>query len=188
MRQDEFISRANTVMEEMRVAFANFEAALQEERRRYWLALVDAFDEGIEQEEEKHRKKGGNPYTALIGGGLMAIGEIIKKDSNNFWSDYFNKLGDDVSKGADLVVRVSPKEGISMFESFDILELPKREWRKQDAKGRLLLTPAEFKSRMQVLRKDIRLMEEPWPLPVETKQAASTLLDKLKGKPDPVAH
>jgi len=112
----------------------------------------------------------------------MAIGEIIKRDSKNFWSDYFSKLGDDISKGTDVVVRVSPKEGILMLQSFDILELPKREWGKQDAEGRLLLTPAEFKSRIQVLRRQIRGMEEPWPLPVEMKQASSTPLGPIENQ------
>ena len=180
MTQDEFISRANAVVKQMRVAFANFEAALREERRRYWLAFVDAFDKSVEHEEEKHRKKGRNPYTGLIGGGLMVIGEIIKRDSKDFWSGYFSKLGDDICKGTDLVVRVSPEEGILMFEGFDILELPKGEWRKQDMEGRLSLTPAEFKSRMHELRRGIRGMEEPWLLPVELKQAAYVPLEPIE--------
>jgi hypothetical protein len=188
MTQDEFISRTNAVVEQMRMASANFEAALPEERRRYWLAFVDAFDKYVEQKEEKHRRKNMNPYKALIGGGLMIIGEVIKRESKNFWPGYLSKLGDDISKGTDLVIRVSPKEGILMFEGFDILELPKGAWGKQDARGRLLITPTEFKSRIQVLRRDIWAMEEPWPLPVEVKQGASTLLDRLEGKPDPVAH
>ena len=137
--------------------------ALRKERRRYWLAFVDAFDKGVEQEAGKHRRKGGNLYTGLIGGGLMAIGDVMKRDPKSFWSGYeLSKLGDDISKSTDLVIRVSPEGG------------------KQDAEGRLLLTPAEFKSRMQELRRHIRGMEEPWPLPVEIKQAATTTLEPTK--------
>jgi hypothetical protein len=181
MKPDEFKFRVNAVVEEMEAGFANFDAALREERRRYWLAFVDAFDDGVEQEAEKHRRKGGNLYTGLIGGGLMAIGDVMKRDPKSFWSGYgLSKLGDDISKGTDLVIRVSREEGIAMFESFGMLELPKREWGKQDAGGRLLLTPAEFKSMMQELRRHIRGMEEPWPLPVEIKQAVTTPLEPTR--------
>ncbi len=181
MTRDEFISRADAVVEQLRVAFANFEDALREERRRYWLAFVDVFDQEVEEAAGKHGSKGVNPYMTLIGGALMVTGDMMERNPKNFVSGYgFSKLGDDISKGTDLVVRISPKDGIAMLESFKILEFPKRDWPKQDAEGRLLLTPAEFKSRMQELRREIRGMEEPWPLPVEMKQAETAIVGLTK--------
>ena len=183
MKPDEFKFRVNAVVEEMEAGFENFDAALREERRRYWLAFVDPFDKRVEEETERHNRKGMNPYTSRIGGGLMAIGELMKIDSKSFLSGYgLSKLGYDISKGTDLVIRVSPEEGIAMLESFEILELPEGRWGKQDAEGRLFFTPAEFKSRMQELRRYIRGMEEPWPLPVEIKQAATTTLEPTQNQ------
>ena len=177
MRRDDFVSRASVVVEQISLGFENFDTALREERRRYWLALTDAFDQGVEERAKNHERKRGNPYTAAIGGGLTWIGDIMKKDPKNRWSGHgIGNLGYDISKGTDLVIRVSPKEGILMFEGFEIAELPKGEWGRQDAEGRLLLTPTEFKSRMQELRTYIQGIEEPWPLPVEIRQAATTLL------------
>jgi hypothetical protein len=172
MRQDEFISRADAVVEQIRVAFDNFDGALRQERRRFWLAVVDARVQEVEEAARKHRGKGVNPWRASFGIGLMLIGGIREGDPKSFLSGYgLSKLGDDIAKGTDLVIRAGPDEGIAMLERFRILELREGEWGKQDAEGRLLLTPAEFTSRMQELSRHIRSMEEPWPLPVEIKQA-----------------
>ena len=47
MRQDGFISRTNAVVQQMKVAFANFDVPLREERRGYWLASIDVFYNGV---------------------------------------------------------------------------------------------------------------------------------------------
>jgi hypothetical protein len=176
MKPDEFKSRVNAVADEMSKGFENFDAALREERRRYWLLLMDGCEKTVEDQREAHRRQESNPYRAAMGLGFTALGEIVKLAAKSDMAGYpFTKFGDGLSKVKELVIAVSPDEGISMLGDFEMLELPRGEWRKQDEKGRLLLTPAEFQLRMQDLKSNLASMEEPFPLPIEIEQAATAL-------------
>ncbi len=176
MKPDEFKSRANAVADKMKEGFENFDAALREERRRYWLLLVDEYEKTVEHRQEAHRRQEPNLYQAGMGLGFTLFGEIVKLAAKSNMAGYpFTKFGDNLSKGKELVIAVSPAEGISMLGDFEMLELPTGEWRKQDEKGRLLLTPAEFQLRIQDLKSNLASMEEPYPLPIEMKQAATAL-------------
>jgi len=176
MKPDEFKSRANAVAGQMRKGFENFDAALREERRRYWLLLMDECEKTVEKQREAHIRQKSNPYRAGMGLGMTLFGEIVKLAAKSDMAGYpFTKLGDSLSKVKELVIAVSPDEGIFMLGGFEMLELPEGEWRKQDEKGRLLLTPAEFQLRIQDLKSNLASMEEPFPLPIEIKQAATAV-------------
>lgn len=150
--------------------------ALREERGKYWLLLLGAFEKEVEEAEEKHRREELNPYRVGISFGITVLGEIVKLVAkDNGVGKFLTRLGDDISKGKDLVIAVSQEKGMLMLGDFEILELPGGEWGKRDEKGRLLLTPSEFKRRIQELRSHILGMEEPFPLPIEAKQAATAL-------------
>ena len=178
MKPDEFKSRANAVADKMKEGFENFDAALREERRRYWLLLMDGCEKTVEHRQETHRRQELNPYRAAMGLGITVLGEIVKLAAKSDTAGYpFTKFGDNISRGKELVIAVSRDEGIFMFGDFEMLELPRGEWRKQDEKGRLLLTPAEFQLRIQDLKSNLASMEEPFPLPIEIKQAATALSD-----------
>ena len=176
MKPDEFKSRANAVADEMRKGFENFDAALREERRRYWLLLIGEYEKTVEHRQEAHRRQEPNLYRAGMGLGLTALGEIVKLAAKSDMAGYlFAKLGDDLPKGKELVIAVGRDEGIFMLGGFEMLELPTGEWGKQDDEGRLLLTPAEFQLRIQDLKSNLVSMEEPFPLPIEIEQAATAL-------------
>lgn len=176
MKPDEFKSRVNAVADEMRKGSENFDAALREERRRYWLLLMDGCEKTVEDRQETHRRQESNPYRAGMGLGLTALGEIIKLAAKGNMAGYlFTKFGDDLSKGKELVIAVSGDKGIFMLRDFEMLELPTGEWGKQDEKGRLLLTPAEFKLKIEDLKSNLVSTDEPYPLPIEIKQAATAL-------------
>jgi hypothetical protein len=173
MKPDEFKFRAKAVADRMRKEFENFDAALRGERRRYWLLLVDECEKTVEHRQEAHRRQEPNLHRAAMGLGFTLFGEIVKLAAKSEMAGYpFTKLGDALSKVKELVIAVSPDEGIFMLGGFEMLELPEGEWRKQDEKGRLLLTPAEFQLRIQDLRSNLASMEEPYPLPIEIMQAA----------------
>ncbi len=176
MKPDEFKCRVSAVIEGIQEGFRNFDVALREERRKYWLLFLDAFEKEVEVAEDKHRREELNPYRAGISFGITALGEIVKlvaKDTRA--GQPLTRLGDNISKGKDLVIAVSPEEGIPTLRDFEMLELPRGECGKRDEKGRLLLNPSEFKRRIQELRSCILGMEEPFPLPIEVKQAATAL-------------
>ena len=176
MKPDEFKFRANAVADEMRKGFENFDAALREERRRYWLLVIDECEKTVAHRQEAHRRQEPNLHRAAMGLGFTLFGEIVKLAAKSDMAGYlFTKLGDDLSKVKELVIAVSPDVGIFMLGGFEMLELPEGEWRKQDEKGRLLLTPAEFQLRIQDLKSNLASMEEPFPLPIEIKQAATAL-------------
>ncbi len=173
MKPDEFKFRAKAVADKMKEGFENFDAALREERRRYWLLLVDECEKTVEHRQEAHRRQEPNLYRAKMGLGFTLFGEIVKLAAKSDMAGYpFTKLGDDLSKGRELVIAVSPDEGIFMLGGFEMLELPEGEWRKQDEKGRLLLTPAEFKLKIQDLKSNLVSTDDPYPLPIEIMQGA----------------
>ena len=174
MKQDEFKFKANAVADKMKEGFENFDAALREERRKYWLLLMDEYERAVEHRQERHRRQELNLHRAGMGLGLTVLGEIVKLATKSDMAGYpFTKLGDDLSKVNDLVIAVTPDEGIFMLGGFEMLELPEGERGKQDEKGRLLLTPAEFILRIQDLKSNLASMEEPLPLPIEINQAAT---------------
>lgn len=176
MKPDEFKSRANAVTDKMMEGFESFDAALRGERRRYWLLLMDECEKTVAHRQEAHRGQMPNLHRAAMGLGFTLFGEVVKLAAKSDVAGYpFTKLGDNISKIKELVIAVSPDEGIFMLGGFEMLELPEGEWRKQDEKGRLLLTPAEFQLRIQDLKSNLASMEEPFPLPIEIKQAATAV-------------
>jgi hypothetical protein len=172
MRLDEFKSRVNVVIEEAKRKFADYDVALREERRRYWLRLLDLFNDAVEQEEKKHRSEQLNPYRSRIAFAITAFGAALTlAPESDAAGRIFFKFGDDVAKEENLVVAVSPGEELEPLQGFEIKKYPKARRRDVDVDGRLLLTPAEFKSKIEGLKRLILSVEPPLPLPIEIRQA-----------------
>jgi len=173
VKLDEFRSRVTAVVEGIQEGVRNLDVALREERGKYWLLLLGAFEKEVEEAEEKHRREELNPYRVGISFGITVLGEIVKLVAKNDMAGYpFTRFADDIAESEDLVVAVSPEEGVGMLGRFEVKKLPKGKWGKVDLEGRLLLTPAEFKSRIEDLKRTIQGSEQPPPLPIEIKKAS----------------
>jgi hypothetical protein len=173
MKLEEFKCRVNAVIEETKEGLKNFDVALREERRRYWLQLLDAFQKTVAEAERKHRRDESDLLCAGIAFGITALGEIMKLVAKNDMAGRpFTRFAEHIAKSEDLVVAVGPEEGIGMLGRFELKKLPEGRWGKVDLEGRLLLTPVEFKSRIEDLKSTIRGSEQPPPLPIEIKKAS----------------
>jgi hypothetical protein len=159
---------------------------LREERRKYWLLFIEVCEKTVEHRQEAHRRQEPNLYKTALGAGIMALGEIVKLSAKSNMAGYpFTKCGEHLTEVNELVIAVSPEGGILMLGDFEMLELPEGKWGKQDAKARLLLTPAEFQLRMQDLRSNLVSTDEPFPLPIEIKKALIALPGPPGANSDP---
>jgi len=170
MGADKFSSRVDKVIQLAQQGFEDFDRALKEERGKYWRFYFEVVKEWVDMEEEKHRTR--KPDLTLAGGslGLALFGEFLAARKHDRAALMLNRMADIIGGFTKLLVAVRLDEESGMIIDFEIVEVPEVDQRKTDEKGRLLLTPAEFKSRIDELIDRILNAEEPPLLPIEMKQ------------------
>jgi len=175
---DEFKSRVDRVIALAKVGLENFDKALKQERRRYWLSKLDTYTQAVEREEDKYKRAKARVSLGLT---LAAdITRLIKK--TEVASLVLSELDKEIGASQVVAVAVSPAEGLGMLNGFELMIVPQEQWEKVDTGGRVLLTPGEFKARIKDLENNIMNTKEPPLMPIERRPLLAVL------KKDQVAH
>lgn len=168
---DEFKSRVDRVIALAKVGLEDFDKALKQERRRYWLSMLDHYEQAVEEEEDKYRRA-----KARVSLGLTVAAGItrhIKKTER--LSSMLSELDEKTDVSQVLAVAVSPAEGLGMLNGFELMIVPQGQWEKVDTGGRVLLTLGEFKDRIRDLNNNILNAKKPFPLPIEGRPLLAVL-------------